>query len=34
VQVLYNVKVGEGVNKGLKSSEDGELWILEVNSQI
>lgn len=31
VQVLYNVKVGDGVNKGLKSSE-GELWINEVNS--
>ena len=35
VQVLYNVKVGstEGVKKGLKNAE-GELWILEVNSQI
>ena len=35
VQVLYNVKVGQGeaVKKGLKNAE-GQLWILEVNSQI
>ena len=35
VQVLYNVKVGQGeaVKKGLKNA-DGQLWILEVNSQI